>query len=76
MMKEFLISCAVILGIVLLSSLIWVPVIELFASAWADMDAVKNWFLLAGLIATGAVAAGLDWPLCKSEKPADLSEHN
>lgn len=75
-MKGLLSSCAVILGIVLFSTLIWIPVIELLASAWADIDAVKNWFLLAGLIATGAVAAYLDWPLYESKKPADLGEHN
>ena len=75
-MKGLLISCALILGNVLFSILIWVPVIELLASAWADIDAVKNWFLLAGLIATGAVAACLDWPLYESKNHADLGEHN
>ena len=67
-MKGLLISFAVILGIVLFSSLLWVPVIELLASAWSDIDAIKNWFLLAGLIATGAMAACLGWPLYESKK--------
>ena len=58
-MKGLLISCAVILGIVLFSSLLWVPVIELLASAWSAIDAIKHWFLLAGLIAAGAMAACL-----------------
>ncbi|KPG82270.1 hypothetical protein [Pseudomonas sp. RIT-PI-o] len=75
-MKGLLISCAVVLGIVLFSSLLWVPVIELLASAWSDIDAEKNWFLLSGMIATGAVAACLGWPLYESKKPADLGKHN
>ena len=75
-MKGVLISFVVILGAVLFSTLLWVPVIELLASAWSDIDAVKNWFLLAGMIATGTVAACLGWPLYESKKPADLGKHN
>lgn len=59
MMKGLLIDCAVILGTVLFSALLWVPVIELLASAWSDIDAIKNWFLLSGLVATGATATCL-----------------
>lgn len=75
-MKGLLISCAVILGTVLFSTLLWGPVIELLASAWSDIDAVKNWFLLAGMVATGAVATYLGWPLYESKQPADLGKNN
>lgn len=65
-MKGLLSSCAMILGSVLFSSLLWVPLIELFAHAWADIEAVKNWFLLAGLTATGLITVYMGWPLYES----------
>nr|WP_176456045.1 hypothetical protein [Pseudomonas fluorescens]CEK42441.1 hypothetical protein PQBR55_0062 [Pseudomonas fluorescens SBW25] len=53
----------------------WAPLVDVIASASVAIAAVKVWILLAGVLAQGAAAAYIGWPLYESKR-TDLGKHN
>lgn len=74
-MKGLLINCALIFGVMLFAGMLWWPWVAILASASADIASVKGWIWLAGLVASGLLAAYLGWPLYEPER-GDLGKQN